>query len=206
MKTYKRTFTSTETHEVLSIRVNLGAQPQTTTRWCEVCASETAAIPTELAAVFAGMSEALLHRLISDGLLHFQDTADGRLLICLGNLTGAQSEMRTDTENNPRGNPNIMTKTIKDISSICSRQLVNRAKPRRRKQQPRNTQMRTQCTWIIDRIVLAAVTLPHSPTGPASELNFLRLNTQRVPSPDNARRCSCEHRRTTRGRYGWLVL
>lgn len=110
MKTYKRTLTSTETHEVLSIRINLGAQSETTTRWCEICASETAAIPTKVAAVFAGVTEALLQRLVCDGLMHFQEPHDERPLVCLGNLTGARTQTRTETENDLHthgGNPHV---------------------------------------------------------------------------------------------------
>jgi len=101
MKTYKRTLTSTETHEVLSIRINFGSQAETTARWCEVCASETAAIPTEVAAVFAGGTEASLQRLVRNGLMHFQEPIDGQPLVCLGNLAGARPQTHTETENHP---------------------------------------------------------------------------------------------------------
>lgn len=88
MKTKKTTLIFTETHEALSVRLNLGAQPHRPSLLCEVCATETPLLTPEEAAPRAGLSVRAVYRLVEDGLLHFKETPDGLLLVCPANLYG----------------------------------------------------------------------------------------------------------------------
>lgn len=51
--------------------------------WCDCCGVEVEMAPVEAAAHEAGVSEMSLYQLVESGALHFKETEDGRVLVCL---------------------------------------------------------------------------------------------------------------------------
>ena len=56
--------------------------------WCAAC-GETEFVTPETAAVLAGSTTRTLYRLVEAGLVHFLETPEGFLLVCLRSLTTA---------------------------------------------------------------------------------------------------------------------
>ena len=54
--------------------------------WCDRCAEQVQMVTSEQGALIAGMSLRQIVRETDAGKLHFQETPDGRLLICLNSL------------------------------------------------------------------------------------------------------------------------
>jgi hypothetical protein len=88
MKTKKTTVISHETHEELRVRLYRHAQTRHDFGWCTECAPGAPLLTPEEAAPVAGLSVRALYRLVEDGLIHFKETPDGLLLVCLGKLAG----------------------------------------------------------------------------------------------------------------------
>lgn len=76
-----RTEISIETDQVVIIRRRHIAR-----QWCVVCAAHTQMITAEAAAAATGLSRRSVYRLAEQGLVHFYETSDGLLLICLNSL------------------------------------------------------------------------------------------------------------------------
>jgi hypothetical protein len=76
-----RTEISIETDQVVIIRRQHVAQ-----QWCAVCAMHTHMITAEAAAAATGLSRRSVYRLVEQGQVHFCETSDGLLLICLNSL------------------------------------------------------------------------------------------------------------------------
>jgi len=80
MKRRKRTTTVTfETERVLIVGGAMGAR-------CDACGGRAALVVLNEAARLAGVSERALYRGVESEALHFSETADGQLLICLNSL------------------------------------------------------------------------------------------------------------------------
>ena len=86
MKTKKTTLISTETHETLSLRLNARERTGPTCVLCEECEAETPMLIPEDAALLVGLSVRAINRLVEEGSIHFKETPDGLLLVCLNNL------------------------------------------------------------------------------------------------------------------------
>jgi hypothetical protein len=71
-----------ETHQLLVISRTKGS----TQGWCSECAGEVPLVKPEEAAVLAGVSPRTIYRRVESGRLHFNESAEGWLLICLGSL------------------------------------------------------------------------------------------------------------------------
>jgi hypothetical protein len=54
--------------------------------WCEECAGDVDMVPAEKAASLARISARALFRAVENQRLHFKETADGRLLVCVSSL------------------------------------------------------------------------------------------------------------------------
>lgn len=54
--------------------------------WCAECGAEVEMASVEAAAHEVGVSEMLLYQSVDSGALHFTETPDGRVLICLSSL------------------------------------------------------------------------------------------------------------------------
>jgi len=60
--------------------------------WCPACADDVSMVTTEAAAVMKGMSPRAIYRSVESGELHFAETSEGFLLICLKSLSAMDSK------------------------------------------------------------------------------------------------------------------
>lgn len=84
MKKKKRTEMVVEREQVLVIRRLDDRQP----RWCAECAGQAQMVSVDEAAVLAGLSERTIYRRVEAGQLHFAESTDGLLLVCVKSLLG----------------------------------------------------------------------------------------------------------------------
>lgn len=71
-----------ETHQLLVISRTKGS----TQGWCSECAGHVPLIKPEEAAVLAGVSPRTIYRRVEAGLVHFAESPEGWLLICISSL------------------------------------------------------------------------------------------------------------------------
>lgn len=72
---------SIETEETVVVR-----RPAMIPVWCPLCGSTVIAGRPETAAAAVGLSPREIYRRVESGAVHFQESADGRLLVCLDSL------------------------------------------------------------------------------------------------------------------------
>ena len=82
MKIKKTTLIATEIYESLSVRVNV----QRARVLCEECEAEMPLYTPEEAAPLVGLSVRALNRLVEHGAIHFKETPEGLLLVCLDSI------------------------------------------------------------------------------------------------------------------------
>lgn len=82
MKRSKRTETTIEAHELWVVRRS-GVTPPT---WCDACAGKTRMLPPEEMAKLRGISTRTIYQWMEAGRLHFRESADGTVMICLASL------------------------------------------------------------------------------------------------------------------------
>lgn len=87
MRRRLRTETTIETHQVTVIRKRGGASGAQLA-WCGECCGEVSVCTPEEAAIAAGVSARKIYSRVEAGQLHFSETSDGGLLICVGSLSG----------------------------------------------------------------------------------------------------------------------
>ena len=82
MKTSSKTEIIAETHRILTIkrgsRYRLG--------WCEECGSEVRMVTADEAAIVAGLGSRAIYQLIEGRTLHFLETPDRVVFVCLNSL------------------------------------------------------------------------------------------------------------------------
>lgn len=89
MRTKRRTEITIETDEVTVIR----RRRNLARAWCARCAAPVEMVTTEQAAVLTGVSLRRVFRQVEADLLHYTETPDGSLYICLNSL---RDERRQD--------------------------------------------------------------------------------------------------------------
>ena len=82
MTSKKRTEITIETHDVWVIR----KPRQTTLGFCFECGAEAGMLQPDEAAMLARASLRTIYRWVEEGRVHFTETPDGRLSICLNSL------------------------------------------------------------------------------------------------------------------------
>ena len=82
MKTRKRTEISIETHRQLVISRRRGS----VIAWCPECAGQVKMVTPDEAAIVARVSSRTIYRWVEIQKLHFSETPEGLLLICLDSL------------------------------------------------------------------------------------------------------------------------
>lgn len=82
MRSRKRTEITLKTRQILVVR-SPSSKP---TFWCSECVEPSQMITPNEAAVLSDTGTRAIYRLIEDGGLHFVETRDGALLICLNSL------------------------------------------------------------------------------------------------------------------------
>jgi len=78
-----------ESHEVVILRKS-NAPVQA---WCAQCGAQVRMITSAEAALLAGVSSRAIYRQIEGGRLHFTETPDSSLLICLNSLTSESGHL-----------------------------------------------------------------------------------------------------------------
>ena len=89
MKTKRRTAITIETDRVFVIRRRGGS----VLAWCAECAEQVKMVTPDEAAVFSRVSSRTIYRWVEAEKLHFEETPDGVLFICLSSLQ-KESERR----------------------------------------------------------------------------------------------------------------
>jgi hypothetical protein len=79
----KRTKVTVESHQLLVVR--RGGAPFIED-WCSLCGKQVQMITAAEAALMAGVSLRTICRRVEGGKLHFNETGDGLLFICLNSL------------------------------------------------------------------------------------------------------------------------
>jgi hypothetical protein len=55
--------------------------------WCEACGATVEMVTAEQAAALAEVSTRAIYRQVESGQIHFTETADGQLFVCLNSLS-----------------------------------------------------------------------------------------------------------------------
>ena len=79
----KRTKITIETHRVQIIR----RRKQAVQAWCPECSATVPMLTPEEAAALVNVTSRTIYRRVETGELHFTETPEGALLICLNSLT-----------------------------------------------------------------------------------------------------------------------
>ena len=82
MRTKRKTDITVETDQVVVIR----QQKKLARAWCGQCAGQAKMLTIAQAAAVACVSQRTIFRRVEAGLLHFTETPDGVLFICLNSL------------------------------------------------------------------------------------------------------------------------
>jgi hypothetical protein len=82
MNTSSKTEITVETHRILTIR--RGSRYRLA--WCEACGEQARTVTADEAAILAGVSSSAIYQLIEARKLHFVETADRVVFICLKSL------------------------------------------------------------------------------------------------------------------------
>jgi hypothetical protein len=83
MRGKRRTEIIVETHRMVTIRHKRGV----VRAWCSGCAKRVRMVTAEQAATIVGVSPRVIHRWIEADQVHFSETPEGSLLICLNSLS-----------------------------------------------------------------------------------------------------------------------
>ncbi|MDQ3817612.1 MAG: hypothetical protein M3362_07975 [Acidobacteriota bacterium] len=84
----KITRVTAETHQVLIVRKTR----RSVRAWCESCGAQGEMLSLEQAAAISGLSLRGICRAVEAGSIHFKETGDGSLLICLDSLLKLRKE------------------------------------------------------------------------------------------------------------------
>ena len=84
MATKRRLEIRVETDEVFIVRRRAGGARI----WCAQCERPVAMVTVDQAAVATGVTSRTIFRRVESGMLHFSETHDGRLLVCLDSVLG----------------------------------------------------------------------------------------------------------------------
>lgn len=68
-------------------RVMLVSSRKSPVIWCEACAALVRMLTVDEAAALTGASSRAIYRRVENGALHFAETPEGRLLICLNSIS-----------------------------------------------------------------------------------------------------------------------
>jgi len=84
----KITRVTVATHQVLIVRT----AKNFVRAWCEACGGQVEMLSLEQAAAITGFTLRAICRQVEADSIHFRETADGSLLICLNSLLKLQKE------------------------------------------------------------------------------------------------------------------
>jgi hypothetical protein len=99
MRKTKRTEITIQTDRVLLIKRRKGS----VLGWCPSCAQQVEMVSPDEAAVIARVSSRTIYRWVEAEKLHFIETSQGTLLICIGSLLKSTKSISSLTTNPKRG-------------------------------------------------------------------------------------------------------
>lgn len=82
MNKRRRTEIKVEVEQTLILR----QRSYSTLNWCEGCGAQVRMLKPEDAAIISGHPPRTIYRLVEADQVHFNETADGTLLICLNSI------------------------------------------------------------------------------------------------------------------------
>ena len=82
--------TTTLTREVWTVRRGAGESAPRARGWCGVCAGPSRMLTPDEAAALAGVSPRTVYRWVEAARVHFAETPDGSLSVCLASLSGVR--------------------------------------------------------------------------------------------------------------------
>ena len=88
---FKRTITTIESHEVITLKSSLR-------RLCPDCRDNSLMVTAAEAALKSNVSQLVVYRWIEAGLIHFEETVDGGLFVCLSSLSHPLVELSPNTK------------------------------------------------------------------------------------------------------------
>jgi hypothetical protein len=88
VKVRKKTTVSVETERILTIR----RRWHETDGWCEGCGKQVKFVTPETASAVSGLSVRAICRMVETDKVHFMETSNGSLLICLNSLLRLNEE------------------------------------------------------------------------------------------------------------------
>ncbi len=88
MSTKRKIEITVETHQMVVIRRNR----KSIQAWCNECGEEVEMIRPEEAAALPGTSSRIVFQWIEDARVHFSETPEGSLLICINSLLNRQQK------------------------------------------------------------------------------------------------------------------
>lgn len=94
MRIRRRTRITVETERVLIVR-RRGIEQQ---GWCEGCGEQVSLVTPEPAATVTGVSVRTICRMVESNKLHFSETPNGALLICLNSCSRESKKQRATDE------------------------------------------------------------------------------------------------------------
>jgi len=80
----RRTVTTIETHEFWIVKTPAPERPKI---FCAACPAKTGMLNPQEAAEQVGVSQRTVFRWIDEGVIHFTESAEGKLFVCLAPLT-----------------------------------------------------------------------------------------------------------------------
>jgi excisionase family DNA binding protein len=86
MRRKRRTETRVEIERVVVIRQRRGVGQA----WCADCAQPVTMVTAEEAAAVAGVTRRTIYRWVEAEKIHFTETPDGALLVCLNSISSGQ--------------------------------------------------------------------------------------------------------------------
>ena len=98
MSVKRRTVTTIETHEVLIVRRHASVPALL----CAACMNGAEMLTPGEAAWWAGVSQRTVYRWMEDGRIHFAETSDGGLFVCLAPLSAGVGGLETIADGQKR--------------------------------------------------------------------------------------------------------
>ena len=93
MKTKRTTRILHEEHEVLSVRLPAYTQRRGEIVLCDDCTSTVPLLALEEAMAVARVGARAIYRMAEAGLIHFRESPEGLLLVCLDSLVKFQTSL-----------------------------------------------------------------------------------------------------------------
>ena len=88
----------TQTRQVVTLENKSAPASNCESRWCPTCAAAVVMVTPENGNEVAGVSARAIYRLLKSGKVHFAETHEGVLLVCLSSLANYETTDTLDLE------------------------------------------------------------------------------------------------------------